>query len=290
MKHSYLFFGITLLCSVIGLNSNAQSYCIPPESTYGGPLTGFTNVHIGTLNNTSSNEGYTDYTTTVAAVSLQRGSAYTPTFILYDDMIAQGFTDKLNLRIWIDYNADGDFNDAGEMAMTMQTIQLLATTGNNVTGTAFTIPAGATLGNTRMRVFSDMLEADGHDTPVPCGYLNSTNSLGQHGEAEDYKVNITSATGVNELSNSPLAFSLAPNPTVDNSSISYTLTNNTTVSMEVFNMVGEKVAVLENGMEQSGTHTRNINVAELNLNSGIYFIVLTAGQLSETRKLIVSSL
>lgn len=289
MKHTY-FFVFTFLCSVIGFNLSAQVYCIPPESTQGGPMTGFNNVTVGTLNNTSGADGYTDYTSTVAAVNLQRSSSYTPTFLCYHQILASGFSDRLNLRIWIDYNVDGDFNDAGEQVLAMQTPVLTSPTNNPVTGTAFLIPASATVGITRMRVFSDMLVSDGHDTPVPCGYLTSGNALGQHGEAEDYKVNITSATGVNELSTSPLAFSLAPNPTVNNSSISYTLANNTTITMEVFNIVGEKVTVLENGMEQAGTHTTNINVAELNLNSGIYFIVLTAGQITETRKLIVSTL
>ena len=63
--------------------AQAQVYCVPPESTFGGPLSGFTNVQLGTLNNTSANEGYTDYTSTVASVSLQRSSSYTPSFVLY---------------------------------------------------------------------------------------------------------------------------------------------------------------------------------------------------------------
>ncbi len=122
MKKQITILSIIAICMIMSNHVNAQ-YCIPPESTFGGPLTGFTNVQIGTLNNTSANEGYTDYTSTVAAVSLVKGTAYTPSSILYYDVIGSGFTDKMELRIWIDLNIDGDFEDAGEQVFSMQTSQ-----------------------------------------------------------------------------------------------------------------------------------------------------------------------
>ena len=58
-------------------------------------------------------------------------------------------------RVWIDYNRDGDFEDAGELAFSEDA------TSSVVTG-SFSVPTGGS-GNTRMRV-SMKWEA----APSPC--------------------------------------------------------------------------------------------------------------------------
>lgn len=77
-------------------------------------------------------------------------------------------------RVWIDYNQDGDFLDAGELVYSKNKSKV-AVTGS------FTVPAGTSTGSTRMRV--SMKRNSG---PAPCEVFAS-------GEVEDYTVNITAS-------------------------------------------------------------------------------------------------
>lgn len=77
---------------------------------------------------------------------------------------------SMTYRIWVDFNGDGDFTDAGEQVYS-----------NNLSygGTAsssFTIPATATPGNTRLRVRAGYQWSS---APQPCGSA-------YYGECEDY--------------------------------------------------------------------------------------------------------
>lgn len=49
-------------------------------------------------------------------------------------------------RVWIDYNGDGDFLDAGEKVYSIATADRLTRT------TSLTIPSDAVVGSTRMRI------------------------------------------------------------------------------------------------------------------------------------------
>lgn len=79
--------------------------------------------------------------------------------------------------VWIDYNKDKDFDDAGEFVYASPSYSTSVFTTN------ITIPGTATLGTTRMR--------------VRCKYngtVTSTESCSsmQYGEAEDYTITIAS--------------------------------------------------------------------------------------------------
>ncbi len=280
MKKNYLFLMLSGIIGIVGIDANAQ-YCIPPESTYGGPMTGFENVSVGTLNNTSLHDGYTDYTGTVATVNMARGSSYTPSFVLYHEILTSGFSDMLNLRIWIDYNVDGDFDDAGEQVLSQTSPQLITASGTVFTGSAFIIPTGATLGVTRMRVFSDMLVSDGHDTPIPCGYLTSTNTLGQHGETEDYSVTITTPSAINSLEDAFDNLNVYPNPT--NNSIILNFANETPteiIDITIYSIDGSLVKSL------SSVQTKEKLTIDLSdLESGQYFIKINSNSSVITKKI-----
>lgn len=279
MKKNYLFLMLSGIIGIVGIDANAQ-YCIPPESTYGGPMTGFENVSVGTLNNTSVHDGYTNYTGSVATVNMARGSSYTPSFILYHEILNNGFSDMLNLRIWIDYNVDGDFNDAGEQVLSQTSPQLLTASGTSFTGSAFIIPTGATLGVTRMRVFSDMLVSDGHDTPIPCGYLTSSNTLGQHGETEDYSVTITTPSAINSLEDAN-GLSIYPNPT--HNSVTLNFANQMQaeiIAITIYSIDGSLVKSL------SSVPTKEKLTIDLSdLESGPYFIKINSNSSVITKKI-----
>jgi len=76
-----------------------------------------------------------------------------------------------------------------------------------------------------------------------------------------------------------------PNPFNPTTNISYELTSSGHVSLKVFNVLGEEVATLVNGVQNMGVHQINFDAADLN--GGIYFYSLTAGDYSETRRMVL---
>lgn len=168
-------------------------YCTPPNYRT-GPYTGIVNFSINSFNNPSSeSDGYKDFSTMTNPAELKAGTSQNVEIDLYyDPVMLEYFQGNLNVRIWIDWNQDFDFTDAGEEALAVVKNCSASTMENPIIKLTATIqvPSDAKSGITRLRVYEDMVETDGHDIPNPCGYLNSTNGLGQHGECEDYKVNV----------------------------------------------------------------------------------------------------
>jgi photosystem II stability/assembly factor-like uncharacterized protein len=94
-------------------------------------------------------------------------------------------------------------------------------------------------------------------------------------------------TGVAETG-SPTEFSLAqsyPNPFNPTTVIRYGLPRAASVRMEVFNMIGERVAVLVNEPQTAGYHEVRFNAAGLASGSYVYRIV--AGDYAATKKLVL---
>ncbi|MBT8268005.1 MAG: DUF5011 domain-containing protein [Bacteroidia bacterium] len=127
-------------------------------------------VQLNTIDNSSGGQFYTDFTN--ISTTLTKGSQYTitvtPTWT--GTVYAEGYS------VWIDYNRDGDFTDAGEQVWSQS-----ATTATPVSGN-FTIPSGAVENSTRMRV---SMKYNG--IPTSCETFT-------YGEVEDYTV-IIEGTG-----------------------------------------------------------------------------------------------
>jgi hypothetical protein len=86
----------------------------------------------------------------------------------------------------------------------------------------------------------------------------------------------------------PKAFELGasyPNPFNPVTTIPYTLRNAGEVRLSIVNVLGQEVAVLANGLHQSGSHQASFNAA--NLSSGVYMAVLENGTSVETAKLLL---
>ncbi len=141
-------------------------------------------VQVGNLNNSSGASGYSDFTSMTADLT-----AGAPVSV----SLTPGFTGSSYTeywRIWIDYNIDGDFDDAGEVVFS-------GSGSSTVTG-SFTVPSGVE-GLTRMRVSMSY-----NSYPSACGTFN-------YGEVEDYSVDISGGVP-------PVQYTLTTN-TVGNGSI-----------------------------------------------------------------------
>lgn len=146
------------------------------------------NVTFSNINNSSANAApvapaYTLYPTPVGNVTA--GTSYTLSVDVNTTTLTTGWSETQVLA-WIDYNQDFDFDDAGEQVF-VSTIDALDIYSGSVT-----IPAGATIGNTRMRIRM-------HDTHDGSAYINVFNDTpcgdASYGEIEDYVLNISSGGG-----------------------------------------------------------------------------------------------
>ncbi len=101
-------------------------------------------------------------------------------------------------------------------------------------------------------------------------------------------VTVTVVVGVEDEEGSKLPTSFAlrrcyPNPFNTSTTIGYDLPRASRVTLEVYNLVGQKVATLVNDYEQAGYKSINWNAAEVT--TGIYYYKLTAGEFVSVRKL-----
>jgi len=135
------------------------SYCT--SSGGNSSLEWIQTVALGTFtNNSGSNGGYGDFTD--PAISVESGQTYTIT-------LTPGFSNRTRKefwRVWIDYNMNGDFTDAGELVFSKDR-QKVTVSGS------ISIPSGLT-GETRMRVSMKYNAA-----PTSCENFS-------YGEVEDY--------------------------------------------------------------------------------------------------------
>jgi len=157
-------------------------------------------VAIGTYSKTSGAAGYTDYTS--ENITLEAGSSVNVS-------LTPGFASSTYneyWKIWIDYNNDKDFDDAGELAFDAG-----ALSKNTVTGT-MSIPSNAT-GTTRMRVSMKYNAAQ-----TACETFT-------YGEVEDYTVTFgevidtqapTVPSGLSSSSITETSFTLSWNASSDN--------------------------------------------------------------------------
>jgi hypothetical protein len=179
-----------------GMSADAQSdiggIYIRGTSTIYPTITGgnnsygdyFTNVTFAGINHNSGQESgayaYADYTAFSGSVS--RSSSPTLTSTL---MVSDGANYPAIVVAWIDWNQNLSFDDAGEKYVIGTNLNAV---NPNTASAAISVPAGATLGATRMRIVSN---ADTGMVEPP-----NSGSTTFYGEAEDYTINVTAATAV----------------------------------------------------------------------------------------------
>ncbi|MDN5205112.1 S8 family serine peptidase [Fulvivirgaceae bacterium BMA10] len=151
---------------------------------------------------------------------------------------------------WIDWNQDGDFNDANESIS-------VTFSGSAGTGTV-TVPSGAASGATRMRVRVN------YNAAAPaCG--NTT-----YGETEDYTVNVITSVAANYITSTidhVSGFTTYPNPAKQELNIN--LPADAIKSLKVFSLNGAEIKNIR-------TYQNKVDVSRLQ--SGVYLISVVTDQ------------
>jgi hypothetical protein len=115
--------------------------------------------------------------------------------------------------------------------------------------------------------------------PVPAGWIDPNTP----------QVIYATPLGVKEDNNSlPNGFSLAqnyPNPFNPSTNIDFTLPTASVVKLEIYNMIGQKVATLVDGVLNAGQHT--VTWDDSDAPSGIYLYRLEAGNFIEIKKMML---
>ncbi len=105
----------------------------------------------------------------------------------------------------------------------------------------------------------------------------------------DYLDSVQVVTGISRIPNVvPTAFSLEqnyPNPFNPSTVIRYSVPQNSQVSLKIYNVLGQEVATLYNGMQRAGTYEDAFNASRLA--SGVYFYALHAGSFSAVKKMLL---
>ncbi|MCB2406819.1 GEVED domain-containing protein [Hymenobacter lucidus] len=208
-------------------------------------------VKLGTIARTSgADAGY--YNGTAISTSLAAGSAQTISY-------SAGFTGTAYseyFKVYIDYNQNGVFTDAGELVVSSAASNVATTRSSN-----FTVPATAKSGSTRMRV----VMSDGSGT-TSCGSYS-------YGETEDYTVTITGgaarATSTARLG-SATEYSVYPNPATNVLNVTVPADRDAAaVSVKVYDVRGAE-------MKQVRFDNGQLNVSELA--KGVYMLTIADGQ------------
>ncbi|MEO8234979.1 MAG: GEVED domain-containing protein [Flavobacterium sp.] len=235
--------------SVTTLAPTTITYCTSTSSNTADEKIG--KVVFGTISNTSTGTaGYENFTalSTNAAISNAYTITITPSWT--STVYSEGYA------VWIDYNQNGLFTDAGELVFSKAT-----STTTPVTGT-FTIPSTAVLGTTRMRV------SMGYNA-IPTSCQSFT-----YGQVEDYTVNITALAKQTQTAGNGININLFPNPT---SSILNVTSVSEKATFRVYNLLGQTIM---NGKISNGS----IDVS--NINSGNYILEISDNESTFTKRFV----
>ena len=112
--------------------------------------------------------------------------------------------------------------------------------------------------------------------PTPAG--NCTNTLCKF-------ITVYCPTGIASLSQGDLSLSVN-NPIFSSADIQYSIPSNGNIELVLFDIVGNKIGVLENGSKNAGMHSYKLNTG--GFSKGIYFIHLDFEGMTITKKIIIA--
>ncbi len=264
------------------VNINAPLYCLS-----GGESTQYEwikKVRLKSINNQSGNDnGYADFTN--LSTNLNPGQSK-------NIKLKPGFSGNSyveNWRVWVDWNEDGDFDDAGEL-------EVEVSSSGNITD-QITVPNNATSGDKVMRV---SMKYGGYADPC---------EVFTYGEVEDYTIFVTGPdplvsnnTSMDLISSAntqsqiitddvidkrsfdtQLKLRLYPNPTTNFINIELNSTNNVERKITIYNQVGQ--VVYQTTIDQDN---HLIDVTGSKFTNGMYIVLLQQGEQVISKKIIIT--
>jgi len=227
-------------------------HCIPSSSVTGYWLSnvvttgGLTNFNNSTALSTN---GYGDFTGT-QSVSAFAGNSFNLSF----NYNVTGY--YYFAKVWVDWNNDLDFTDAGETMYTTPTY-----TFNMPASASLTIPAGQAVGNYRMRVRLDMGSSYSDGLLDACGAYS-------YGETEDYTLTVT------PLPNAPTVDVIDPFEACPGSTIAVTGTS--FIAVSAVNFVDAATSVSTPAASYSVTSSTQMSVVmPQGMPGGTYLLSVT---------------
>ena len=170
-------------CTEITFTSdNNVAYC----AIGGSPVFAISSVSLNGSTKTSPATAapvYEDFTSTV--FNVKSGSTYN----LAVSATGAGTNNIFGMTAFVDWNEDGDFNDAGEQYFQAAPLKTGAANLINFTG-AIEVPAGTTVGTKRMRIKYNF---NGSNTILSSELSNPCANM-SNGQTEDYSVAVTLIT------------------------------------------------------------------------------------------------
>ncbi|MBK6953585.1 MAG: T9SS type A sorting domain-containing protein [Crocinitomicaceae bacterium] len=267
------FYSITLTATNLqGSDAEVKTNYIQVTSGSSAPCTSTSTmtceaadefISVVEFNSINSNTGCANYTNySSLSTTVTKGQSYDLTITpAIGGTDGSAYTND-EIAAWIDWNDDGDFNDALEQVAYV----LVSDPWSNVF--SVTVPVTAVTGSVVMRVKMSYQPSDG--TITPCG-------TEVYGETEDYVVNIVSSANLEE--NGVDQVSIYPNPTNGILNINLSKVGIEIQSIELSDVTGRIVAVV---VPVNGIVTINMT----NESAGIYFVTIKSSEGTLTRKVI----
>lgn len=255
------------VCSAGSGNFVAGTFVVWCASKGSSTTAGFIDyVALGAITRTSGSDGgYFDGSS--QSTNLVPGSSYTITM----SPGYSGTKKNVYFSVFIDYNRDGDFADAGEQAGQ----KTLKTTGN--TTLTFTVPTGASLGRSRLRV---VMSTTAYQSP--CVTYSS-------GETEDFTANISSTPVMQSGDEQTVVenrLSLYPNPAAQEINVVYAFAQqHATAEFRILDMQGRAVAGSRFAVS-AGENRRTMDVSTLP--AGVYTLLMITPEGTKEARFTIS--
>ncbi|MFK5877978.1 MAG: M12 family metallo-peptidase [Flavobacteriaceae bacterium] len=257
-----IFYNITNVDFTIAAADGTPENCPSTYSNAGGEY--ISNITFNTINNNSTEgaNGYEDFTGISSDVEINT------TYQMNVEINTAGnFTD--NCEVYIDWNQDFIFDTSTEKYFMGAVTNMSA----GVLSQNITVPSGAAIGNTTMRI-----NIEYNTNPGPCDIDHVT----EWGETEDYTLNILNNLGVDdELFKN---FNIFPNPNDGNFTISFQSDSSKKVKITLYDVLGRTITnQLFNKNRMDFTQNLHFN----NLSQGIYLLKISQENKATSKQLII---
>ncbi len=260
-----IFYNITDVDFTIAAVDGSPEYCPSTYTNTGGEY--ISNVTFNTINNDSGEgaNGYEDFTGISTDVEIN-----TSYQMSVEINTSGNFTD--NCEVYIDWNQDFVFDTSTEKYV----MGSVTNVSSGVLSQNITIPAGASIGTTDLRV--NMEFNSNPNVPGPCDIDHVT----EWGETEDYTLNVLNNLGIDdELFKN---FNIFPNPNDGEFTISFQSDSNEKVKITLYDVLGRTVTnQLFNKNYMNFTQQIHFN----NLSQGIYLLKISQENKVTSKQLII---